>query len=164
MGHKLVPSCSREGTREQQRKLNSKTGKLSETTPRWFPGSDKTSRRRARLGSISRSTWSSTPATSTCPCPPTLTGMTSPTPDSPPSSEADQVPEQERWQGRLPGHRQAKYHRVGHPRGALEAALELEKTVNQSLLDMHKASDGDAHLCDFLEGEFLDEQVDAIKE
>merc|ERR1711879_1128963 len=52
----------------------------------------------------------------------------------------------------------------GSPVDALEAALELEKTVNQSLLDMHKASDGDAHLCDFLEGEFLDEQVDAIKE
>ena len=52
----------------------------------------------------------------------------------------------------------------GDPVHALEAALELEKTVNQSLLDMHKASDGDAHLCDFLEGEFLEEQVDAIKE
>ena len=49
------------------------------------------------------------------------------------------------------------------PVDALEAALELEKTVNESLLDMHKASDGDAHLCDFLENEFLDEQVDAIK-
>merc|ERR1719481_2123841 len=47
----------------------------------------------------------------------------------------------------------------GSPVDALEAALELEKTVNQSLLDLHKASDGDAHLC-----EFLDEQVDAIKE
>merc|ERR1712172_437841 len=52
----------------------------------------------------------------------------------------------------------------GTPLEAMEAALELEKTVNQSLLDMHKAADGDAHLCDFLEGEFLDEQVDAIKE
>merc|ERR1712083_689217 len=52
----------------------------------------------------------------------------------------------------------------GSPVDALEAALELEKTVNQSLLDMHKASDGDAHLCDFIEGEFLGEQVDAIKE
>merc|ERR1712198_667105 len=52
----------------------------------------------------------------------------------------------------------------GTPLDALEAALELEKTVNQSLLDLHKASDGDAHLCDFLEGEFLGEQVDAIKE
>merc|ERR1712001_106607 len=52
----------------------------------------------------------------------------------------------------------------GTPLEALEAALELEKTVNQSLLDLHKASDGDAHLCDFLEAEFLDEQVEGIKE
>ena len=36
--------------------------------------------------------------------------------------------------------------------------------VNQSLLDMHKAADSDAHLCDFLEANFLDEQVDGIKE
>merc|ERR1712013_198461 len=38
----------------------------------------------------------------------------------------------------------------GTPLQAMEAALELEKTVNQSLLDLHKASDGkgDAHLCD----------------
>merc|ERR1711970_1222354 len=48
----------------------------------------------------------------------------------------------------------------GTPLQAMEAALELEKTVNQSLLDLHKASDGkgDAHLCDFLEAEFLGEQ------
>ena len=48
----------------------------------------------------------------------------------------------------------------------MEAALELEKTVNQSLLDLHKASDGkgDAHLCDFLEAEFLWGKVDGIKE
>merc|ERR1711876_76388 len=52
----------------------------------------------------------------------------------------------------------------GTPLEALEAALELEKTVNQSLLDLHKASDGDAHLCDFLEAEYLGEQVDGIKE
>jgi len=52
----------------------------------------------------------------------------------------------------------------GSPLDALEAALELEKTVNQSLLDMHKASDGDAHLSDFLEENFLDEQVEGIKE
>merc|ERR1712221_46249 len=39
-----------------------------------------------------------------------------------------------------------------------------KRLLNQSLLDLHKASDGDAHLCDFLEGEFLGEQVDAIKE
>ena len=29
---------------------------------------------------------------------------------------------------------------------------------------MHKASDGDAHLCDFIEANFLDEQVNGIKE
>ena len=54
----------------------------------------------------------------------------------------------------------------GTPLEAMEAALELEKTVNQSILDMHKAAaaDGDAHLCDFLETYFLDEQVNAIKE
>merc|ERR1711970_657652 len=52
----------------------------------------------------------------------------------------------------------------GTPLEAMEAVLELEKTVNQSLLDLHKAADGDAHLCDFLEANFLDEQVDAIKE
>merc|ERR1711890_175839 len=53
----------------------------------------------------------------------------------------------------------------GSPLDAMEAALELEKTVNQSLLDLHKAADakGDAHLCDFLEAEYLGEQVDGIK-
>jgi ferritin heavy chain len=37
--------------------------------------------------------------------------------------------------------------------------------VNQSLLDMHKVAGekGDAHLCDFLESKFLDEQVESIK-
>merc|ERR1712082_500540 len=54
----------------------------------------------------------------------------------------------------------------GTPLQAMEAALELEKTVNQSLLDLHKASGnkGDAQLCDYLEAEFLTEQVDGIKE
>merc|ERR1711970_1265311 len=54
----------------------------------------------------------------------------------------------------------------GTPLEAMEAALELEKTVNQSLLDLHKACDGkgDAHLCDFIEAEFLGEQVEGIKE
>ncbi|KAH7954834.1 hypothetical protein HPB49_021974 [Dermacentor silvarum] len=49
---------------------------------------------------------------------------------------------------------------------AMQAALELEKTVNQSLLDLHKlATDhNDAQLCDFLESEYLAEQVKSIKE
>jgi len=49
---------------------------------------------------------------------------------------------------------------------ALNAALALEKTVNQSLLDLHKVAEGhgDAQMTDFLEGEFLEEQVSAIKE
>merc|ERR1711978_448897 len=39
----------------------------------------------------------------------------------------------------------------GSPMEAMEAALELEKTVNQSLLDIHKVAGdkGDGHLCDF---------------
>lgn len=47
----------------------------------------------------------------------------------------------------------------------LVAALDLEKTVNQSLLDLHKiaSKNNDAQLADFLEGEFLEEQVEAIK-
>merc|ERR1711936_1188544 len=53
----------------------------------------------------------------------------------------------------------------GTPLEAMEAALELEKTVNQSLLDIHKVAGdkGDGHLCDFLESEYLSEQVEGIK-
>merc|ERR1719411_2075712 len=49
---------------------------------------------------------------------------------------------------------------------AVEATLELEKTVNESLLVMHKTAGdhGDAQMTDFLEGEFLKEQVEAVKE
>merc|ERR1711955_197160 len=49
---------------------------------------------------------------------------------------------------------------------AMEASLELERTVNESLLAMHKVADGhgDAQMTDFIEGTFLKEQVDAIKE
>uniref|UniRef100_A0A8C7R4Y4 Ferritin n=1 Tax=Oncorhynchus mykiss TaxID=8022 RepID=A0A8C7R4Y4_ONCMY len=48
---------------------------------------------------------------------------------------------------------------------AMQCALQLEKNVNQSLLDLHKiASDKvDPHLCDFLETHYLNEQVEAIK-
>ncbi|NXQ33252.1 FRIHA protein, partial [Alaudala cheleensis] len=48
---------------------------------------------------------------------------------------------------------------------AVEAALQLEKSVNQALLDLHRlaAEKGDPHLCDFLESHYLEEQVKAIK-
>ncbi|XP_006886085.1 PREDICTED: ferritin, mitochondrial-like [Elephantulus edwardii] len=49
---------------------------------------------------------------------------------------------------------------------AMECALSLEKNVNQSLLELHAlASDkSDPHLCDFLETNYLNEQVKSIKE
>merc|ERR1712218_511921 len=49
---------------------------------------------------------------------------------------------------------------------AFESALELEKTVNQSILDLHASGtkNNDPHFCDFLESDFLTEQVDDIKE
>merc|ERR1711962_562799 len=49
---------------------------------------------------------------------------------------------------------------------AIEASLELEKKVHESLLEMHKVagSHGDAQLTDFIEGEYLKEQVEAQKE
>lgn len=48
---------------------------------------------------------------------------------------------------------------------AMEAALELEKTVNQSLLDLHAVatSNNDAQFADFIETHYLTEQVEAIK-
>nr|AIU94778.1 hypothetical protein [Phragmatopoma lapidosa] len=49
---------------------------------------------------------------------------------------------------------------------AMQVALALEKNVNQSLLDLHKLGDshGDAQFCDFIESEYLEEQVNGIKE
>jgi ferritin heavy chain len=49
---------------------------------------------------------------------------------------------------------------------AISAALSLEKSVNQTLLDLHAlaSSHNDAHLVDYLEGEFLTEQVESIKQ
>ncbi|XP_020666799.3 ferritin heavy chain A [Pogona vitticeps] len=54
----------------------------------------------------------------------------------------------------------------GNTLDALQSALELEKKVNQALLDLHKLAmeKGDPHLCDFLESEYLEEQVKAIKQ
>lgn len=49
---------------------------------------------------------------------------------------------------------------------AMEAALQLERDVNDSLLRLHRLASehNDPHLTDFLEEEFLDEQVRSIKE
>ncbi|ESP04129.1 hypothetical protein LOTGIDRAFT_207566 [Lottia gigantea] len=49
---------------------------------------------------------------------------------------------------------------------AMQVSLQLEKKVNQSLLDLHKIADthDDAQMTDFIEGKFLDEQVESIKE
>lgn len=49
---------------------------------------------------------------------------------------------------------------------ALQAALVLERNVNQSLLELHAVAGthNDAHLADMIESEFLTEQVDSIKE
>uniref|UniRef100_A0A8D0G9H5 Ferritin n=1 Tax=Sphenodon punctatus TaxID=8508 RepID=A0A8D0G9H5_SPHPU len=54
----------------------------------------------------------------------------------------------------------------GNSLEALQCALQLEKTVNQALLNLHNLATekGDPHLCDFLESEYLDEQVKAIKQ
>ena len=49
---------------------------------------------------------------------------------------------------------------------ALEDALALERKVNESLLKLHgiAGSHNDAHLCDFLEENYLNEQVESINE
>ncbi|XP_008559228.1 soma ferritin [Microplitis demolitor] len=54
----------------------------------------------------------------------------------------------------------------GSAKDAMTAALELEKQVNVSLLELHSlaSSHNDPNFVDFLENEFLQEQVDAIKE
>jgi len=48
---------------------------------------------------------------------------------------------------------------------AMQCAIQLEKNVNQALLELHKLASehGDPHLCDFLETHYLNEQVEAIK-
>ena len=52
----------------------------------------------------------------------------------------------------------------GSPLEAMEAALELEKTLNQSIIDLHALAGvkEDGNLSDFLEG-FLEVQVEGIK-
>ena len=52
------------------------------------------------------------------------------------------------------------------PMNILETALKYEKEVNQSLLNLHKiaAENEDPALEDFIESEFLEEQVKDIRE
>ena len=47
----------------------------------------------------------------------------------------------------------------------MEAAIALEKNLSQVLLDLHAlgSTHTDAHLCDFLDNHFLDEQAKLIK-
>ena len=51
-------------------------------------------------------------------------------------------------------------------RNAVETALQMEKAVNASLLDLHKLGEehGDSQLCDYIATEFLEEQVKSLKE
>merc|ERR1712066_70086 len=49
---------------------------------------------------------------------------------------------------------------------AMETALKMEINVNHALLNMHEVASAasDAQLCDFLESNFLEEQVESINE
>lgn len=60
-------------------------------------------------------------------------------------------PELDDWLGGLP---------------AMENAFQLELTLNQSLVSLHRlaTSKSDAHLCDFLQNHFLSKQVEVLKE
>ena len=51
-------------------------------------------------------------------------------------------------------------------KNALEQVLQLERDVNEALLKLHKLADeqADPHLADFLEAEYLQEQVHSLKE
>jgi len=53
----------------------------------------------------------------------------------------------------------------GSAHDALQAALDLERQVNQSLLDLHATAsrNNDPHLTKLLEDEFLEEQIEAMK-
>ncbi|XP_006893041.1 PREDICTED: ferritin light chain-like [Elephantulus edwardii] len=54
----------------------------------------------------------------------------------------------------------------GETLDAMQAALALEKNLNQALLDLHAVGSAhtDPHLRDFLENHFLDEEVKLLKE
>merc|ERR1711976_140113 len=101
------------------------------------PSPDRTTTPRAKRASTSKSTWSFTPATSITPWPSILTGMT--------------------WLSQAS---------TSTSRRRLTRSVNMQRNVNQALLDLHKLSDGhgDAQMCDFIEANYLTEQVEAIKE
>ncbi|XP_053770796.1 ferritin light chain [Desmodus rotundus] len=53
----------------------------------------------------------------------------------------------------------------GRTQDAMEAALALEKDLNQALLDLHALAStrSDLRLCDFLKNQFLDEELKLIR-
>uniref|UniRef100_A0A8D1C6G6 Ferritin n=1 Tax=Sus scrofa TaxID=9823 RepID=A0A8D1C6G6_PIG len=53
----------------------------------------------------------------------------------------------------------------GKTQDGIEAAILLEKNLNQALLDLHALGFAyeESHLCDFLENHFLDEEVKFVK-
>ena len=53
----------------------------------------------------------------------------------------------------------------GKTQDTMEAALLVEKNLDQALLDLHDLGSAhtDPHICDFLENHFLDEEVKLIK-
>ncbi|KAM7349417.1 ferritin 3 heavy chain homolog isoform 1-T1 [Cochliomyia hominivorax] len=56
--------------------------------------------------------------------------------------------------------------KIATAKDAMLAALHLEKQVNQALLEAHTiaSKNNDPNMCDFIEANFLQEQVDAIKQ
>ena len=53
----------------------------------------------------------------------------------------------------------------GKTQDTMEAALLVEKNLNQAILDLHDlgSAPADPHICDFLENHFLEEEVKLIK-
>ncbi|CAM2100950.1 unnamed protein product [Caretta caretta] len=68
------------------------------------------------------------------------------------------------WQGK--GEWKPERDEWGNSLEALQCDLQLEKTVNQALLDLQKLAmeKSDSCLCDFPDSEYLEKQVKAIKQ
>ncbi|XP_024844179.1 ferritin light chain-like [Bos taurus] len=60
----------------------------------------------------------------------------------------------------------ARDPRAGEQPPAMQNTLHLEKSVSQSLLNLHHLAtkSSDAHLCHFLEMSHLDQQLEFVKE